>query len=276
MVTAREREELKSFTVMARRCTVPLIEQNDHTAEILGTGTLFAANSKHYLITAAHVVADHLHHHSTERIGVPLGVEHAPVARLGNVFVSHYENTDVFDVAIVRLDQPELVSALNRFWKFLTTDNIAGVPFGCGKAFVAGYPCATSRTGTNFKISSRFTSFATALVDQAPEDATAVQPGIDVFLGHKESGTGLDEKSIELPNLKGLSGASVWSMVGRNIAGRTEDQARVIAVEVACREGSYIRAKSWVLVAKLFEALDLQAAAEIKRAVGWADEPGSR
>jgi len=254
---------------MASRYTVPLIEEDEKTAAILGSGTLFSVNSKHYLITAAHVIDELVKAKRTDRIGIPLGRVGSPVCNLGKHYITYDLKTEIFDIAIIRLDQPEMAAALATHWNFLSPRNIAGLRSEIKKCFVAGYPRATSRTTADWQMSSTFMAFATTFLDRVPDDAQDVRDGLDVFLDHEEKGTALDGTLVELPRLQGVSGASVWSVLpdSRDGVWNAESQVRVVAVDVACRPGSYIRAKSWALVAKLFEALDGRAAEEIKEAL---------
>jgi len=265
MLSETEKQKLIAFTLMARRYTIPLLEEDELTSAILGTATLFTVNSKYYLITAAHVIADIVNAKRMDRIGLPLGLNAASVANLGNHFISYNREFEKFDVAIIRLDQTELVSRLKESWDFLSIKNVAAVDHTHTKAFIAGYPRAASRTSKDFKMSSQFMCFATTFLDHVPEEADDVQPGVDVFLNHEESGYALDGNLTELPKLQGVSGASVWSVLPDLEAGvwNSEDHVRVVAVEVACRAGLYVRAKSWLLVANLFEAIDRTAAREI-------------
>lgn len=268
-LSARQQEELKAFILMARRYTVPLIEEDDSTAAILGTATLFSANSRHYLITAAHVIEELVAAGQTDRIGIPLGLEKASVCNLGNHYIAYNSNTDVFDIAIIRLDEPKMVAAVSRNWDFLSPKNVAGIDRDMRKCFVAGYPRSESRTAADWQMSSKFISFPTTFLHETPTEAEGVRVGLDVFLVHEERGTALDGSLVDLPALQGVSGASVWAVLPDREAGvwSPESSVRVVAVEVACRSGSYIRAKGWALVAKLFEALDPQAAEEITRAL---------
>jgi hypothetical protein len=48
VMSERQQNELRAITLYTRLCSIPLFEESENDAEILGTGTLFMVNSQHY------------------------------------------------------------------------------------------------------------------------------------------------------------------------------------------------------------------------------------
>lgn len=112
MMNERQQNELRAITLYTRLCRIPLIEESENAAEILGTGTLFTVNSQHYLVTAAHVLEELIATNRLERIGVPLGGSSTEVSHLDKCNIETFKITDPLDAAIIRFEQPELIAAL--------------------------------------------------------------------------------------------------------------------------------------------------------------------
>jgi hypothetical protein len=140
MLTESEREELRAFTLYVRRCSVPLIRESDSQVYIEGTGTLFTVNSRHYLVTAAHVLKERIASNQLEQIGIRLGEASAEVSNLGKARIETFRQVDPFDVAIIRFDQPELIAALQKGWRFLTPNDLSPIRAEMSKCLIAGYP----------------------------------------------------------------------------------------------------------------------------------------
>lgn len=145
MLTDSQREELRAFTLCVRRCTIPLIRESGSQAYIEGTGTLFAVNSEHYLITAAHVLEDRIALNQLEQIGIRLDETSNEVSNLGKAHIETFRQIGPFDAAIIRFEQPELIAALQKGWHFLTPRDLLPIRGAMPKCLVAGYPVATSR-----------------------------------------------------------------------------------------------------------------------------------
>jgi hypothetical protein len=271
-MTDRQKEELKAFTQYAWTCTLPLIEESETETAILGTGTLFAVNRCCYLITASHVIEGLVKDSRLERIGIPLGRVNAAVSNLGQHFISYVQrkegNSGPFDAAIIRFDQPELIDALQKHWSFMSPENLAPTPQRRQGFLVAGYPREVSRR-KGFDLSAKFMTFATNAL-ATPPDGRDFRPGLDIFLKHEETGMGLGGEITALPKLHGVSGGSVWVAHRDDKHDRiwsAESHLKLVGIQSAVVQGSYIRAISWHLVAKLFEQIDLRAAHEISRAL---------
>ena len=271
-MTDRQMEELKAFTLYARRCTLPLIEESETETAILGTGTLFTVNGNCYLITAAHVIEDLVEAQQLDRIGIPLGRTNSTVVNLGRHYIYYVQSKDrsnnPFDAAIIRFDEPELITALRTNWNFISPKNLGAIPERRQGFLVAGYPReVSSRVG--FDLAAKFMAFATNALQSPPEDRDC-RPGLDIFLKHEKSGLGLDGKLTELPKLQGVSGGSVWVAhhdSGTEVVWSPESHLKLVGIQVKYLRGSHIRAISWQLVAELFEGLDPEAAKEIRAAL---------
>jgi hypothetical protein len=261
----RQQNELRAITLYTRQCTIPLFEESENDAEILGTGTLFKVNSQHYLVTAAHVLEELIATNRLERIGIPLGGSSAAVSNLGKCNIETFKITDPFDAAIIRFEQPELIAALQEGWRFLSPKDLTPIRTDMPNCLVPGYPRVTTRKA-GWELSPKFFCFVSSLLSQIPEDANEVREGLDIFLQHRERGEDLDGGTSEMPNLKGVSGASIWGVVPNSgdCVWSAESRLKVIGVQTSCRSGSYIRGKSWALVARVFKRFDKRAFEEIE------------
>lgn len=260
-----QENELQAITLYTRQCSIPLIEESDNEAELLGTCTPFMVNSQHYLVTAAHILEELIANNQLERVGIRLGESRAAVSNLGRCYIETFRTSDPFDAAIIRLEQPELISALRQGWRFLSPGDLSPVRADMPNCFVAGYPRATNRK-SGWEFSAKFFCFVTSLLDEVPEEANNVREGLDIFLTHKESGEELGRGTKPVPNLKGVSGASIWGMIpaARDCIWTAESRLRVIGIQTHCRSGSYIRGKQWELVAQVFRRFSERAFDEIE------------
>jgi len=125
-----------------------------------------------------------------------------------------------------------------------------------------GYPRATTKKD-GWDLSAKLYCVASSLLSDVPEEARDVREGLDIFIRHQESAEDLDGVIREVPDLKGVSGASIWGMIPGS-GGSVESRLRVIGVQTHCRPGSYIRGKSWKLVSRLFKRFDERAFEEIE------------
>lgn len=262
MLTESQREELRAFTLHVRRCTVPLMRESDSQAYIEGTGTLFAVNSAHYLITAAHVLEDRIALNQLEQIGIRLGETSNEVSNLGKAHIETFRQIGLFDAAIIRFEQPELIAALQKGWHFLKPTDLSAIRADMSKCLVAGYPIATSRK-MGWDFSAQFFCYGSRLLGETPAEARDVREGLDLFLEHRERGEDLDGAVSKVPDLAGVSGASIWGVL-QGSDGSAESRLRVIGVETDCRPGSYIRGKNWKLVSLMFRRFDQRAFEEIE------------
>jgi trypsin len=236
----RQENELNAITLYTRQCSIPLIEESDSDAEILGICTPFTVNLQHYLVTAAHILEDLIARQQLERVGIRLGESSAAVSNLGKCYIETFTTSDPFDGAVIRLEQPELISALRKGWRFLSPRDLSPVRADMPNCFVAGYPRATTRK-LGWAFSAKFFCFVTSLLDQVPEEASDVREGLDIFLRHKESAEELGRGTKPVPNLKGVSGAAIWGIIpgAPDRIWSAESRLRVLGIQTHCRSGSY-------------------------------------
>lgn len=180
----RLQNELRAITLYTRQCSIPLFEESENDAEILGTGTLFKVNSQHYFVTAAHVLEELIATNRLERIGIPLGGSSATVSNLGKCNIETFKITDPFDAAIIQFEQPELITGLQAGWRFLSPKDLSLIRADMSNFLVAGYPRVTTRKA-GWELSPKFFCFVSSLLSQIPEDANAVREGLDIFLQHR-------------------------------------------------------------------------------------------
>jgi hypothetical protein len=262
MLTQSQRDELRAFSLYVRRCTVPLIRESHSQAYMEGMGTLFAVNSQHYLVTAAHVLEERIASNQLEQIGIRLGETSSGVANLGKSHIETFRLIGPFDAAIIRFEQPELIAALQSGRRFLTPSDLSPIRAGMSKCLVAGYPVATSWK-KGWELSAKFYCYAGRLLAKVPVEAREVRDGLDIFLEHRERGEDLDGAISKGPALRGVSGASIWAVLEGSSSGG-ESRLKVVGVETDCRPGSYIRGKNWELVSLMFKRFDERAFQEIE------------
>jgi hypothetical protein len=211
------------------------------------------------------VLEDLIANNRLERVGIRLGESTAAVSNLGNCHIETFRTSDPFDAAIIRLEQPEMIAALQAGWRFLSPSDLSPVRADMPTYFVAGYPRATTRK-SGWEFSVKFLCFVTSLLGKVPEEADGVRQGLDIFLRHQESGEELGRGNVPVPSLKGISGSSIWGMVpttGDHIWS-AQSRLRVVGIQTHCRPGSYIRGKNWELVAQIFRRFDERAFEEIE------------
>lgn len=90
-----------------------------------------------------------------------------------------------------------------------------------------------------------------------------MREGLDIFLEHRGCGEDLDGTISKVPDLTGVSGASIWGVL-QSLDASNESRLKVIGVETDCRPGSYIRGKNWKLVSLMFRRFDERAFEEIE------------
>ena len=227
------------------------------------------AGQQHYIVTAAHVLEELIAKNQLERIGIPHGRLSAGVSNLGRCYIETFKTSDPFDSAIICLQQPELVAVLQKNWHFLSPKDLSPTRANMSNCFVAGYPrVATWKAGV--QLSAKFFCFVTSLLEEVPEDAPEVRDGLDIFLRHRESGEDLlDGKLTEFPSLNGISGAAIWraTVTSPSSVWTAASRLKVIGVQTSYRSGSYIRGKSWHLIARIFKRFDERAFEEIEAAL---------
>ena len=119
----------------------PLVREYSIPTALVGTASLLHVNSRHYLVSAAHVLK--ILKANLNDIGVPLGKRKAIVYVLGSMSfaIPDPPQDKKFDIGVALLDVPHAVTKLKRSpWKVLIPEHIGRTsPYTDAFAFV-GFP----------------------------------------------------------------------------------------------------------------------------------------
>ena len=243
-----------SIAVQARaaRSTVPLVQINGDSAGVVGSAVLLRANGSSFLLTAAHVanvVVD------TLSVGIPVAQSGGTVWLPGSM---SFRQSDPFDVAAARLDEPQMVTLLEAGWTFLEPRDLVdpqSVRIG-ERMFVYGHPTVlAAQHGDDLRASPLcLASYRVAADESGVSMESPLNPDVDITLAHDEravclhTGTGMS-----LPALNGMSGCGVWAVA---VADPTRDptvwsaqtHTGLVAIQTSYVTGRFIRARSITLV----------------------------
>ncbi|HLF11140.1 MAG TPA: hypothetical protein VJA26_07985 [Gammaproteobacteria bacterium] len=221
-------------------------------------GTFFEFNGCRYLITAAHV----LKQHGLESVGVPENASRGSIRTFGRCTIRR-PRLDDYDVAVVKLEDPELLSFVSPYWRFLGLSNVGSNHFGRPHYLVAGYPeefiqyCGSDLGPSGLLIVD------TEPYTGKPENENGSG---DFYLKYGEQARNLAKTIVASPTLPGLSGTSVWKAFGRegnDSIWTVEANIRVVGVQCAYHPRAYIRVASWWIAQRLIKDFDTVAAEEI-------------
>ncbi len=116
----------------------PLVREYSIPTALVGTASLLHVNSRHYLVSAAHVLK--ILKANLNDIGVPLGKRKAIVYVLGSMSfaIPDPPQDKKFDIGVALLDVPHAVTKLKRSpWKVLIPEHIGRTsPYTDAFAFV--------------------------------------------------------------------------------------------------------------------------------------------
>lgn len=269
------------------RGTVPILADLGEKKFVVGTGTLFEAAGQHFLITAKHVfeefqpgfkrTAESLEP-DWEKRGVPLtryDTGQPNVWTIAKAVIILPEN-DLYDVAVVPIDDSMLIQNLKREWHFISPKNIGAIRDDTIEFMVVGYPEAmTDQDGE--RIVSRFFCQKTRRYSGTLDDIafrTPYDPSVDFLLEHAKTMLLADGKTEPMPKAQGLSGSSVWGILPKNEdVGRLwspESQMKVVAIESGAAHKVLLRTKRWHVAANMLRMTYPEAAKEVFAAVGRA------
>jgi hypothetical protein len=216
------------------RTTLPILVQETGQYGVMGCGALYRDERGSFLITAQHVATEVLS--TTRLLGVPVGPSPSRVLTLGKGVMASAPNEDV---AVLRLDQPELVDALDSGgqFRFLDRSNLA-VDFEAAGFMLYGYPAANS--GMKADDSETFSSRG-VFIEGSHYDG-ACDAVSNVTLGPHDL---LFEWKDRDANLRGISGSPIWAITPGpvGVAGiwSVERYLRMVAVQTGVARGVWIR-----------------------------------
>lgn len=223
--------------------TVPLIYENGDVIGVLGTGCLFDFNEALFFVTAGHV----LEQIDPDALGVPLRRLDSEVFSLGPGIVG-WSRQDEFDVAAYRIDDTQVVTQLRQSYTVLSEANIKHGECDNDHYIVPGYPTATVSRQDNQLKTKDLTQIYTTRYD-GPVVGARTQ--FDHFLKLSRTAKRLWGHVIEVPDLRGISGAPVWQVCeSRTSIWTPESILHLVGIQVAVdpRAEKYIRVLSWDVV----------------------------
>jgi len=237
---------------------VPLIAAN----QVIGTGSLFQADGRHFIITAGHLAQDF------ERYGlrVPSAPRGARILVAGPGTITSWNK---HDVAVFEIASPEVAATLKTGWSFLSAGNVwLNVELRGAFFLLFGYPtaqCGQNDSGIRGSplplVTSPFLGIPTGLAFDEPYHEKA-----DFFLEHARTTIDLESGvRSELAPLGGMSGCPLWALRrpdGASDAGAqssglwvTGEDARIIAIQSGVSPGKWIRCKRWWTVDRVLRKL---------------------
>jgi hypothetical protein len=254
-------EALEEFVIC---CTVPFAGKSGDERGVVGTGTLFETSDHHYIVTANHV-ANHLL--EGRQLTVPASRHGGRSLGLGKgTIFSPTEAEWRPDIALIRLEDDELIECLREGWRFVSPENIAPIDQESEFFYVAGYPGVFAEEQEEDLETGMATIIATEFDGDTSRFELEIDDEVHLLLKHMDTGLladGTPEKSVRL---HGISGASVWSLDYDEESDEiwSPSQAlKIVAVQNSYVHGTYIRATKWLVAAKVLKEMNEEAFVEV-------------
>jgi hypothetical protein len=285
--STEEKYKARAIHEFLLHCTVPILADLGEKKLVVGTGTLFEAAGQHFLITAKHVFEEfepgfertpESLEPDWEKRGVPLtryDTGQPNVWTIAKAVIILPKN-DLYDVAVVPIDDPILIENLQKEWHFISPKNIDGIRNDMTEFMVVGYPEAmTDQDGE--RIVSKFYCQKTRRYSGTLDDIafrTPYDPNVDFLLEHAKTMLLPDGRTEPMPKAQGLSGSSVWGILpnkeGVERLWNPESEMKVVAIESGAAHKVLLRTKRWHVAANMLRMTYPEAAKEVCEAVGGA------
>ncbi len=273
-----------------RKSVVPLFQfapEHDY-ARLLGTATLVAVAGRHFIVTAAHAVADMFKNgNQLDDLYVP-NLDGAFVPVEGRFAGARQ---DEHDFAFVEMGVKTLERLRSRTFLSLADIDLTTGPLPAGWYYVHGYPgtqATSGRSGDEFR--AKPSTYGAPLYEGPTSFLRTFDPALHalVEIDPTQLATGADEGTTpSMPSdFKGISGSSMWRAFSFGVDANawTPSDARVVAVEtcVAQKDGRFIvRGTRWFVVLALLRhafpdlasAIALHDPPPVSARVGWENEP---
>jgi hypothetical protein len=255
--------EVAAIEKFALSVTIPiLLDRPNNGVGLQGSGTLFKVGEQHLIVTARHNF-DGVNLETLAYPTAPLGGDTHTLGKI-SLFMPKDEHVDV---AVIRLECPETIERLSKFWHFLSLKNIARPLVNAPEEsfFVAGYPFGMTQV-VKGQLQGGFVIAYSDRILVAPKWAEKpVVENLDLFFEYAKKAIKIGAGEIDSPKLPGVSGASVWQ-VGTSGDGvwTPESIVRVIGVQSSYKHSEYFRAKSWWAVAQVLEEIDESLAKSVR------------
>jgi hypothetical protein len=254
-------EEAIAIEKFALSVTLPILLDTSDGAPLLATATQFQIAGRTFLITARHIFDD-LPDHTA--LAFPSNPMHAGISTFGSFNLAK-PTEEQFDVAVMEIVDLETIAALNSGWGSLSLANVA-VPSRAGVAFfVSGYPASLTTSAIKSTTGKFATAYTERLVGVPIEAKSPVDARLDLFFRYGETATSISGRKLKTPDLRGVSGASVWEFA--HLTGGVwipADAMKVVGVQSAAVHSKYFCAKNWWAVAKVLEKIDDEIANAVR------------
>jgi len=243
------RRALNQFTATV---TVPVLYDGPGGADQVGTGTLLALADRYFLVTARHLFECC----DPGRFAIPKGRTNADLHSLGP-FNLYQAKEPEFDIAILELKEEFTVSYVKTGWQVLRLENIGLASSVAGEFILCGYP-SQKAWRTKGSIGGSLLTVFTQRMDIPKEADRPVHPVLDLFFFYPAEAPTLDGEIVQMPHLRGASGASIWEYrePANDAFWAPARVLKAIGVQSSFREGCYFRVKSWAAVLMMLRRAD--------------------
>jgi hypothetical protein len=240
-----------AITGFILEATIPLLADGP---KVLGTGTLFTHEDRYFIVTAAHILKvdeDDPTSADIELTGIafPTGRSRATLVTLGTFVVHRPAPPSRVDVVVLELQDGEAIAALKKGWRFLGFDAVAPFPFNA-RFILSGFPLAGA-TWDGQNVGQNFLTLATDPLHYVPK-VKHPEPAVDRFFYLEDKGQLLNGSFREIPELKGLSGGSLWAYAESAGLWSPATALKIVAVQSSYSRGKWIRCADWKAVRYIF------------------------
>jgi hypothetical protein len=228
-----------AVSAFLRRCVVPLIGDHEKQTTLYGCGTLFADRGGHYLVTAAHVIADV----PNAELGIPLDDGDSEIWTISATRAA-MSPINQEDVAVVELDE-KILSRLRAvgYRSFLGPANVLSATPEVYLAF--GY-----RLDDVVVTESSLGAVPTLISARGYKGATDGVANVEI---------GWYDLLLEWQHdlsLSGISGSPLWAVEpAREGFWLPEHSLRLVGVQKGAVEKRWIRGTQWKVVSKMIDSL---------------------
>ncbi len=101
--------------------TLPLLYEQGEKSYLWGTGTLFSMLDRYFVVTASHLFNPPF---SFKNLGFPTNPKNGYLYTFGEM-QCYRTDPDLFDIAVIEIQQKESIERLKEGWQFLNLNNVA-------------------------------------------------------------------------------------------------------------------------------------------------------
>lgn len=258
------------------RMTLPLITNGPNGRVGIGTGTLFQSGDDAYIVTAGHVV-DAVLNSEDHVLSVPPSPEGGTELFLFSTGIARSrEASDLRDLAVVKITDRGVARSVLDGWQALTLDHLGSATDTDSFYVTAGYPGEYVESSGPALFPGLFCMVSTRYGGEA--SARNFDPDVHLLSRHMNTGQLADTSTVESPDLRGISGATTWSLDFEaeppdGDLWKASDYLRAVAVETAYLRGRYVKSTHWKCVASLLARFDRELGTRIAERLGLTGPP---